>query len=100
VEALKPEFIAPLVLYLCHESCEESHGLFEVCAGWVAKVRWQRSEGVMLRDAKVDISPESGQSMAECVFCISSPIAVRDNWSTICDFGRNNAYCNSLQGMQ
>ena len=60
VEALKPEFIAPLVLYLCHESCEESHALFEVCAGWVAKVRWQRSEGVVLRDATTDISPESG----------------------------------------
>jgi 3-hydroxyacyl-CoA dehydrogenase/3a,7a,12a-trihydroxy-5b-cholest-24-enoyl-CoA hydratase len=30
VEALKPEYVAPLVLWLCHESCEENGGLFEV----------------------------------------------------------------------
>eukprot|EP01112_Ceratiomyxa_fruticulosa_P020725 TRINITY_DN713_c0_g4_i1.p1 TRINITY_DN713_c0_g4~~TRINITY_DN713_c0_g4_i1.p1 ORF type:complete len:254 (+),score=61.88 TRINITY_DN713_c0_g4_i1:146-907(+) len=30
VEALKPEFVTPLVLYLCHESTQETGGLFEV----------------------------------------------------------------------
>ena len=36
-EALKPEFVAPLVAYLVHDSCEESGSLFEVGAGYVAK---------------------------------------------------------------
>lgn len=33
VRALHPEYVAPLVAYLCHESCDESGGLFEVVAG-------------------------------------------------------------------
>uniref|UniRef100_A0A5F9D553 Peroxisomal multifunctional enzyme type 2 n=1 Tax=Oryctolagus cuniculus TaxID=9986 RepID=A0A5F9D553_RABIT len=37
VEALKPEYVAPLVLWLCHESCEENGSLFEVGAGWIGK---------------------------------------------------------------
>ncbi|EGW08657.1 Peroxisomal multifunctional enzyme type 2 [Cricetulus griseus] len=32
VEALKPDYVAPLVLWLCHESCEENGGLFEARA--------------------------------------------------------------------
>lgn len=30
--ALKPEYIAPLVVWLCHESCTETKGAFEVSA--------------------------------------------------------------------
>src|SRR3712207_1292221 len=30
VDALKPEYVSPLVAWLCHESCEERGGLFEV----------------------------------------------------------------------
>ena len=43
--AIKPEYISPLVAYLCHESCEETGGLFEVGAGWIGKLRWERSLG-------------------------------------------------------
>lgn len=38
-----PEFVAPLIVYLCHESCQETGSLFEVGAGFVAKLRWQRT---------------------------------------------------------
>jgi hypothetical protein len=34
---LKPEYISPLVLYLCHEASEETGSLFEVGAGWIGK---------------------------------------------------------------
>ena len=27
---VKPEYVAPIVAYLCHEDCEESGGVFEV----------------------------------------------------------------------
>lgn len=30
VASLKPEYVAPLVLWLCHEQCQENGGLFEV----------------------------------------------------------------------
>jgi len=56
VKALKPEFVAPLVAYLCHEKCSENGQLFEVGAGWVSKLRWERTQGVFLGPR---ISPET-----------------------------------------
>jgi multifunctional beta-oxidation protein len=46
VEALKPEYVAPLIAYLCHESSTETGSIFECGSAWVSKVRWQRSGGV------------------------------------------------------
>lgn len=34
---LAPEYVAPFVAYLCHESCEENGSLYEVGAGFIAK---------------------------------------------------------------
>ena len=36
VDLLKPEYVAPLVLYLTHDSCQETGGIFEVGAGHIA----------------------------------------------------------------
>ncbi|KAJ3604682.1 hypothetical protein NHX12_029422 [Muraenolepis orangiensis] len=70
LETLKPEYVAPLVLWLCHEQCEENGGLFEVGAGWVGKLRWERSPGHVLLQKNQPMSPE----------------AVRDQWDSICSF--------------
>jgi len=40
VEALKPDYVAPLVALLVHEDCPESGSLFEVGAGYISKQRW------------------------------------------------------------
>jgi len=40
-QALKPDFVAPFVGWLCSEQCDENGGLYEVGAGFVAKQRWQ-----------------------------------------------------------
>ncbi|MBO6555600.1 MAG: SDR family oxidoreductase [Pseudomonadales bacterium] len=45
VDALKPDFVMPLVLKLCDENSQETGGLFEVGAGWIGKVRWERTRG-------------------------------------------------------
>ncbi len=45
VEQLKPEFVSPLVAWLCHEDCDENGGLFEVGAGFIGKLRWERTKG-------------------------------------------------------
>uniref|UniRef100_A0A8B9KRV0 Hydroxysteroid (17-beta) dehydrogenase 4 n=2 Tax=Astyanax mexicanus TaxID=7994 RepID=A0A8B9KRV0_ASTMX len=73
LESLKAEYVAPLVLWLCHEECQESGGLFEVGAGWIGKLRWERTVGSIVRHKDQSMSPEE----------------VRDKWDQICDF--NNA---------
>ncbi|XP_041643300.1 peroxisomal multifunctional enzyme type 2 [Cheilinus undulatus] len=70
VASLKPEYVAPLVLWLCHEQCQENGGLFEVGAGWIGKLRWERSQGHTVRQKNKPMTPE----------------AVKDQWDKICDF--------------
>lgn len=49
MEVMKPDFVVPLVGVLVHESCKESGSLFEAAAGHYSKIRWERSEGLLLR---------------------------------------------------
>jgi 3-hydroxyacyl-CoA dehydrogenase/3a,7a,12a-trihydroxy-5b-cholest-24-enoyl-CoA hydratase len=49
VAALSPEYVSPLVAKLCHESSDETGGLFEVGGGFYAKLRWERAAGKMYR---------------------------------------------------
>ncbi len=48
-DALKPEYVSPLVAWLCHESCAETGGLFELGGGFFSKLRWERTEGATIR---------------------------------------------------
>ncbi|XP_006886051.1 PREDICTED: peroxisomal multifunctional enzyme type 2-like isoform X1 [Elephantulus edwardii] len=80
IEALKPEYVAPLVLWLCHESCKENGGLFEVGAGWIGKLRWERTLGAVVRKKNQPMTPE----------------AVKANWAKICDFD-NTSTPQSIQ---
>jgi NAD(P)-dependent dehydrogenase (short-subunit alcohol dehydrogenase family) len=44
-KVMSPEYVAPFVAYLVHESQTENGGLFEVGAGYIARQRWNRSNG-------------------------------------------------------
>ncbi|XP_046555171.1 peroxisomal multifunctional enzyme type 2-like [Haliotis rubra] len=74
IKALKPEYVMPLVLFLCHESCPETGSLFEVGAGWMAKLRWERTLGATVRRKNIAMTPED----------------VRDNWEKITDFTQSS----------
>ena len=58
VAALKPEFVTPLVIKLCAQESEENGSLFEVGAGWVSKLRWERSQGACF-DPKAELTAEA-----------------------------------------
>lgn len=45
VDALKPEYVTPVVVLLAHESSAITGRLFEVGGGWVSETRWQQTEG-------------------------------------------------------
>jgi 3-hydroxyacyl-CoA dehydrogenase/3a,7a,12a-trihydroxy-5b-cholest-24-enoyl-CoA hydratase len=82
-DALRPEYVSPLLAYLCHESCNENGGLFEVGGGFFAKLRYQRTLGHSFRSGR-SITPED----------------VADQWKTIVDFGKANAPADVTESMQ
>ena len=49
MDALKPEYVAELVAWLAHESCQETGGLFEVGGGFYSKLRFERTQGKTFR---------------------------------------------------
>jgi 3-hydroxyacyl-CoA dehydrogenase/3a,7a,12a-trihydroxy-5b-cholest-24-enoyl-CoA hydratase len=83
VAALKPEYVSPLVAWLCHESCEENGSLFEVGGGFIGKLRFQRAEGAVYRLSRT-LTPEQ----------------VQGKWSTIVDFGKSTHPANVTESMQ
>ncbi|EDV34828.1 uncharacterized protein Dana_GF19024 [Drosophila ananassae] len=56
---LKPKLIAPVVAYLCHESCQDNGSYIESAAGWATKVHTVRGKGAVLRPSLIDtVTPE------------------------------------------
>lgn len=47
--ALKPEWVVPIIACLVHKDSEENGSIFEAGAGHVAKLRWERSSGLLLK---------------------------------------------------
>jgi multifunctional beta-oxidation protein len=69
--ALGPEWVVPLVGYLVHKDTEENGSIFEVGGGHVAKFRWERSKGGLL---KTDTS--------------FTPSALLKKWDDVNDFSQ------------
>ena len=73
IKAIPASGIAPFVGLLAHEECPESGQMFEIGGGWVAKVRWQRTEGGSF---PLDFTPEM----------------LKANWKDVVDYTRKNDY--------
>ncbi|KAH0585426.1 hypothetical protein H2248_008667 [Termitomyces sp. 'cryptogamus'] len=67
---LSPEYVAPFVVAICHPDSPDASGkVFELGAGYVAEIRWERSKGTVF---KTDVS--------------FTPSAVKEKWDEITDF--------------
>ncbi len=53
VDALKPDYVSPLAVYLCSEQCEETGMIFSVGGGYFSRVAYIEGEGVYLGSEKV-----------------------------------------------
>jgi len=70
LDSLHPKYIAPVVVYLCHESCDENGSIFETAAGWTSRLRWQATKGVQFRKWEDSFTADT----------------VRDHWSELSDW--------------
>lgn len=72
LELLKPEWVVPLVAVLVHPSNKKETGsIFEVGGGHVAKLRWERAKGALLK---------TGQTL--------TPGAIIQKWKDVNDFSQ------------
>ncbi|GMT36269.1 hypothetical protein PFISCL1PPCAC_27566, partial [Pristionchus fissidentatus] len=54
LDAFKPEYVTPLVLYMCHEKFTETGNLYEAGAQWYGTMKYYHSEGKLLPKATVE----------------------------------------------
>lgn len=67
-----PKFVAPFVLYMCHESFKETGIILESAGGYACRTRLHRTEGLQLRQYVSD------NPTVECV---------AESWDRITNFG-------------
>jgi len=77
---VRPEYVAPFVLLLTHESSKENGGLFEVGGGYASKLRWERAKGCLL-SLETELTPERFQK----------------SWGEITDFTQSNNPANQQE---
>jgi len=78
---LKPEWVVPLVAVLVHSSNTENGSIFEVGGGHMAKLRWERSRGLLLKPDRT-----------------YTPSAILQRWPEVSDFS-NPEHPNTVADM-
>jgi len=72
LENLKPDWVVPLVAVLVHPSNREETGsIFEIGGGHMAKLRWERAKGALLK---------TGPTL--------TPGAILKKWNDVSDFSK------------
>ncbi|HSO72882.1 MAG TPA: SDR family NAD(P)-dependent oxidoreductase, partial [Thermodesulfobacteriota bacterium] len=61
LERLKPEFAAPLVLYLCSAACTETGQVFNAGAGYFNKAAVVSGPGILIHEGRTVPTPEDLQ---------------------------------------
>jgi len=81
-DALKPEYVAPLVAYLCSEESDTTGALYEVGGGLYTSLRWERTKGKVFRLGR-EVTPE----------------AVRASWEQINDFSETEVVHSIMESL-
>ena len=81
-DALKPEYVSPLVAYLCNEASDTTGGLYEVGGGLYSSLRWERTKGKVFRLGR-EVTPESLES----------------NWEQINDFSETEHVTSVMESL-
>jgi 3-hydroxyacyl-CoA dehydrogenase/3a,7a,12a-trihydroxy-5b-cholest-24-enoyl-CoA hydratase len=68
-DSLKPEYVSPIVAYLCSEESDTTGGVYEVGGGFYSSLRWERTQGKVFRLGR-NVSPDD----------------IRSSWKQINDF--------------
>ena len=83
LKMVSPKLVAPFLVYLCHESCEENGGLFFIAGGAAAVMGWRLSKGVNLLSDGKEITAE----------------LVRDNWAQVKDWANSSFPSKTEEGL-
>ncbi|KAG5682797.1 hypothetical protein PVAND_012125 [Polypedilum vanderplanki] len=78
-DEMKPELIAPVVVYLCHEDTMDNGQVIESAVGFATKVHFVRGKGSLIRDSIKDVP---------------TPETVKAKWGKITDM-KNAKHFNS-----
>ncbi|MEM8605985.1 MAG: SDR family NAD(P)-dependent oxidoreductase [Myxococcota bacterium] len=81
-DSLKPEYVSPLVAYLCSEENDTTGGVFEVGGGFYSSLRWERTLGKTYRLGR-EVTPE----------------LLRDGWKDINDFGETEHVSSLMESL-
>jgi multifunctional beta-oxidation protein len=88
LENLGAEKIAPLVLYLSHESSKANNSIFEVAAGFYGQIRWERSSGELFKTDE-SFTPEAILNKYEGIFKFEDkPFNKVTHPTQIADYGK------------
>ena len=80
LEKLLPEYVSPLVAYLCSDKLEDSAQIYAVGGGYVSRVAVVEGEGVFIK-------PDAGLT----------PEAVAEKWGAINDLSKAKPYANAME---
>lgn len=81
-DSLKPEYVTPIVAYLCSEANETTGGVFEVGGGFYSSLRWERTKGKLFRLGR-EVSPE----------------AIASSWNQINDFSASEHVSSVMESL-
>jgi hypothetical protein len=76
LEKMKPEFVAPLVMFLCSDRINESGGIYNAGFGFFNKVEIQSGHGIYICNSSGKISADD----------------IAEKWDTISDMNNSRSY--------